>query len=61
MTRTLDVYLGKNHVGNLIQNEHDDMVFAYAQDWLDNSQAVPLSHSLPLRAEQFDRNECRDF
>lgn len=61
MSRTLDVYLHADHVGQLIQNEHGDMVFDYAQNWLDNPQAIPLSHPLPLRAEQFDRNECRGF
>lgn len=61
MSRTLDVYLHADHVGQLIQNEYGDMVFDYAQNWLDNPQAIPLSHSLPLRAEQFDRNQCRGF
>ena len=61
MSRTLDVYLHAHHVGQLIQNEHGDMVFSYAQNWLDNPQAMPLSHSLPLRTEQFGRNECRGF
>lgn len=61
MSKTLDVYLHADHVGQLIQNEHGDMIFDYAQNWLDNPQAIPLSHSLPLRAEQFDRNECRGF
>jgi serine/threonine-protein kinase HipA len=28
---------------------------------LNNSNAVPLSHSLPLRKEKFNRNECRGF
>lgn len=61
MSKTLDVYLHADHVGQLIQNEHGDMVFDYAQNWLDNPQAIPLSHSMPLRPKQFDRNECRGF
>lgn len=61
MPRMLDVYFHTDYVGQLIQNEHGDMVFGYAQSWLDHPQAVPLSHSLPLREAQFDRNECRGF
>ena len=61
MSKTLDVYLHDHYVGQLVQNEHGDMVFDYAKSWLQDPQAIPLSHSLPLRAEQFDRRECRGF
>lgn len=61
MTKTLDVYLHADFVGNLIQNEHGDMVFTYAESWLNHPQAIPLSRSLPLRKEAFSRNECRGF
>lgn len=61
MSRTLDVYLYSHHVGQLIQNDHGDMVFDYAENWLKNPKALALSHSLPLRKEQFKRNECRGF
>lgn len=61
MPRTLDVYLRENLVGRLIQDEDGRMAFAYAQSWLDNPGAVPLSHSLPLGSERFNRKECRGY
>lgn len=61
MSRTLDVYLYQSLVGQLIQDKHGQMVFNYAKSWLIHPNAKPLSHSLPLRVEQFSRNECRGF
>lgn len=61
MTKTLDVYLHSDFIGHLIQNEHGEMVFTYAESWLGQPRALPLSHSLPLRKEAFSRNECRGF
>lgn len=61
MSRKLDVYLYNYLVGNLIQNEHGEMVFDYTESWLQNPAVVPLSQSLPLRKEQFTRRECRGF
>ncbi len=37
------------------------MAFRYAGSWLEAPDAVPLSHSLPLRKQRFGRNECRGF
>lgn len=61
MPRTLDVYLHRQLVGQLIQNEHGQLAFYYAESWLNNAEAIPLSHSLPLRKARFNRNECRGF
>lgn len=61
MALTLDVYLHSHYVGQLVQNEHGDMVFGYDAQWLESPHAVPLSHSLPLQAEEFDRTQCRGF
>ncbi|HEY4088635.1 MAG TPA: type II toxin-antitoxin system HipA family toxin [Bryobacteraceae bacterium] len=61
MTRMLDVYLHTALTGHLRQNDGGDMSFQYARSWLSNPGAVPLSHSLPLRAEPFRRKECRGF
>lgn len=61
MARTLEVYLHQERVGQLIQDDHGQMVFDYAESWLTNPQAVALSHSLPLRPERYTRNECRGF
>lgn len=61
MPRTLDVYLHRRLVGQLIQDEHGQMIFRYASSGLEAGDTVPLSHSLPLRNEPFGRNECRGF
>ena len=61
MSRTLDVYLHRDLVGQLIQDENGQLAFYYAESWLNNPKAVPLSHSLLLRKEKFSRNECRGF
>lgn len=61
MARTLDVYLHDEPVGHLIQDDGGQMLFEYAQSWIDRPGAMPLSHSLPLRSQRFTRNECRGF
>ncbi len=61
MPRTMDVYLERDLVGRLVQDENGQLAFYYAGVWLNNAKAVPLSHSLPLRNEKFSRNECRGF
>jgi len=61
MARTLDVYLHRELVGHLIQNDGGQMVFDYAESWLQRPDATPLSHSLPLRRERFTRKECRGY
>lgn len=61
MARTLDVYLHNELVGHLIQDDGGQMVFDYAESWLQKPGATPLSQSLPLRKERFTRNECRGF
>lgn len=48
MSRALNVYLRRQMVGQLIQNEHGQMTFGYAERWLNDAKAIPLSHSLPL-------------
>jgi serine/threonine-protein kinase HipA len=61
MLRTLDVYLHRDLVGHLFQDEHGEISFRYAESWLNHPAAIPLSHSLPLRTEPFTRKECRGF
>ena len=61
MTRTLDIWWDERVVGQLTQDQHGDLGFAYAPAWLDDEQARPLSASLPKRAEPFSRRECRPF
>lgn len=61
MARTLNVYLHRDLVGQLIQDDDGRMVFDYAPSWLDNPKAKPLSQSLPLRSGRFSQRECRGF
>lgn len=61
MTRTLDIWWDGRLVGQLTQDKHGELGFAYAPAWLDDEQAQPLSASLPKRAEPFSRRECRPF
>ena len=61
MPRTLDVYLHRDLVGRLIQDDHGLIRFYYDENWLSRAGAVPLSHSLPLKAGRFNRNACRGF
>jgi serine/threonine-protein kinase HipA len=61
MTRTLDIWWDGRLVGQLTQDKHGELGFAYARAWLDDEAAQPLSASLPKRAEPFARRECRPF
>lgn len=61
MTRTLDIWWDGRLVGQLTQDRHGELGFAYAPAWLDDDAAQPLSASLPKRAEPFTRRECRPF
>jgi serine/threonine-protein kinase HipA len=61
MAKTLDVYLHRELVGHLIQNDGGQMVFDYAESWLQKPDATALSHSLPLRRKRFTRKECRGY
>ncbi|MCA3597019.1 MAG: type II toxin-antitoxin system HipA family toxin [Methylobacterium sp.] len=61
MTRTLDIWWDGRLVGQLTQNQHGELGFAYAPEWLSDEEAQPLSASLPKRMEPFTRRECRPF
>lgn len=61
MARRQNVYLDRGLVGQLIQDDGGQLLFEYAESWLGNPNAIPLSHSLPLREEQFTQKECRGF
>jgi serine/threonine-protein kinase HipA len=61
MARTLDVYVGDDIAGQLVQDDGGQMSFAYGEAWLNKPGALPLSQSLPLRAKAFMAKECRGF
>ena len=61
MTRVLDVWWEGRIVGQLTQNRHGALDFAYGSDWLRDTNAPALSVSLPRREEPYSRRECRPF
>jgi len=61
MTKTLDVYLFRDLIGHLMQDNHGLMIFSYVESWLKKPNAMPLSYSLPLRGEPFEGKECKGF
>jgi serine/threonine-protein kinase HipA len=61
LNKALGVWWDGARVGNLIVNEHGEMEFAYDKAWLKGPNAKPLSLSLPLREERFNRRDARPF
>jgi len=61
MAKTLHVYLNQKQAGQLVQNEGGQLEFTYLKEYLNDSQAIPLSFSLPLRSEMFTVRECRGY
>ena len=59
--RQLDVFWGRRLVGqyNLLSDETE--CFSYDSDYLASSDAVPISHSLPLRSDAYGRRQLRPF
>ena len=61
MSKQLDVYLHDSLAGQLEQDKHGRISFVYDSSWLNHPNSVPLSHSLPLRAERYQGKECQGF
>lgn len=61
MARTLNVYLEQQLIGHLVQDDGGQMLFRYAEAWLESSENFPISRSLPLREEEFKQKECKGF
>ena len=60
MAKELTVWLFDQHVGTLAQID-GRLDFTYAPEWLANTDATPLSQSLPLQPERFDDRTTRPF
>jgi len=60
MTRQLAVWLFGTPIGTLSQID-GRLSFSYVSDWLNTSNAIPLSQSLPLQSEAFDDRASRPF
>lgn len=61
MTRRLIVWWNGARVGQLALNEYGEPEFTYAADWLAMPTARPISASLPLQPEPFDRRTTLPF
>ncbi len=61
MTRRLIIWWNGARVGQLALNEYGEPEFAYAENWLATSNARPVSASLPLQLEPFDRRATLPF
>lgn len=61
MTKLLDVYFREKIIGQLEQDDHGDMNFTYSASWLNDPNAIAISHSLPLQENIFKRKDCRAF
>ena len=59
--KRLTVYLTGEPVGSLVQDDSGLLEFSYAPGWLARPGAIPLSRSLPLRAESFIGKQARPF
>lgn len=61
MSKHLTVWLHGQHIGDLTLNQYGEPEFSYTQDWLERSDARPISVSLPLQSEAFDRRATLPF
>jgi serine/threonine-protein kinase HipA len=61
VAQRLDVYLNRDLVGIVAQDDHGDITFEYAESWLAGDRPIPLSQSLPLRPHPFSRKECAGY
>ena len=61
MTRRLVVWWNGARVGLLALNAYGEPEFSYAEDWLAKPDARPVSASLPLQSEPFDRRATLPF
>ena len=61
MSHRLRVYLGTGQVGWLWLDAGRRFAFQYDPQWLANETAIPLSLTLPLRAEPFGDEQARPF
>ena len=59
--KRLAVYLNCTQVGVYEQDRHGAVSFQYAEPWLNDDAAYPLSKTLPLKDEAFNGNAARPF
>lgn len=58
INKILEVFLHKEHAGQLIQDKSGRLYFEYSKEYLLNKDAIVLSCALPLREGLFLPNDC---
>ena len=53
--RQLDVFWERRQVGRYCRLADGSECFAYDSDYLERNDAMPISHSLPLRSEPYGK------
>ncbi|MGE0706143.1 MAG: type II toxin-antitoxin system HipA family toxin, partial [Vicinamibacterales bacterium] len=61
MTRAHSVWWDGVVVGTLQVNQHGQMRFTYAADWLADASRPAISFSLPKQEQPFTQRQCRPF
>jgi serine/threonine-protein kinase HipA len=59
--KALNVYMNRDRVGTLDQDDSGILRFRYAAEWLERADACPLSRMLPLSPNPFDEKRTRPF
>ena len=59
--RQLDVFWERRQVGRYCRLADGSECFAYDSDYLERNDAMPISHSLPLRSEPYGKRQLRPF
>ncbi len=59
--RSLDVFLNGRIIGRYNLLEDGSELFSYDGDYLASPDAVPISHSLPLRPDAYGKRQLRPF
>lgn len=59
--KSLVVWLNRERVGTLIQEDSGRLSFCYDESWRLSNTSKPLSASLPLREKPFSEKETRPF
>ena len=59
--KTLFIYLDDQLAGNLVQEDSGAVYFTYAEEFLNQENSRPLSQSLPLQQEAFNKQQTANF
>jgi len=57
----MDVYLHQTRTGQLSMDTQGEMSFVYDESYLENTNNLPLSHSLPVQKAPYSTQQCRPY